>query len=104
MVDLSAGYRLLTDTDTTGTYIDITSSGEYQLAAAGTFDGATLGLSFRVPPDTTDITVTDNAGVALSLTGAGVRTVKLSKGEKLRGTVSGAGASTSVNMWLLKVA
>lgn len=68
--------------------------GRYCFAAAGTFDGAMVGLEMLGPDGSTWIAVKDEAG-AIAFTVADACAVLLPAG-KYRGTITSPGAATSI--------
>lgn len=85
-------------TDTTGSQDTVElknlASQQYVVVwASGTFDGATVGLEIKPENSSAWITEPD-----MEFTTEGARALLVPHKMEVRGTVSGAGASTSVNM------
>lgn len=97
---MSASFKLLTAASATGAGVDVTEPGEYVFSAAGTFGGASVGLSMLGPDGLTWIPLKDSAGV-MALTSADAVIVSLPVGT-YRGTITG-GAGVSMHASLAKV-
>lgn len=72
------------------------------LEVDGTFNGATVTFT-KSGIKGSDIAATDSFGSVISFTAAGDKLVYVSPYEKVAGTVSGAGASTSLSAALLRI-
>lgn len=91
---------LLNAASATGAAQKIQVSGQYCLAVAGTFGGATVGLQMLGPDNSTWINVEDGAGV-LGITSARATMVYIPDGE-YRATITG-GTGVSISATLKRV-
>lgn len=79
-----ATYQLLTNASATGSPVTGVVSGEYIFGVAGTFGGATVGLSYLGPDGVTYIALPDT-----DLTAAGAVVVRVGAGATIKATVTG---------------
>lgn len=83
-----ATYQLLVDAGADGDPVTDIVAGDYIFAAAGTFGGATVALSYLGPDGATYIPLTDT-----ELTSAGAVTVRIGQGATVKATVTGGAPS-----------
>lgn len=90
-------------TSAAGNYVTWQYSGRGELQIAGVFDGASIALTVLAPDNATEIAVNDaDTGTPAAFTTLGTHPLSyIARGQQIRATVSGAGASTSLSAWIV---